>query len=468
MKKFICFFLLIAICLGAFGCAATPATTKPAIESWLEAGFARVDITPDFNIGLDGSGNSDTRISQSVLDPLYITCVALRSEKTTILVYTADTLGFSNNSVMAMLRSQIQLATGVPQSNLFFGATHTHSAPRLSSSTETFAKYLTLFTKAAVSAGKEAVSDLSPAKPQAATTELEGMNFVRHYKMSDGSIAGPNFGTYEGLEVVGHSGAADPELSMIKFCRGGDKKDILMLNWQAHPNNSTAVGYYKISADFVGKLRNKLEQDTGMQVAYFTGASGNVHIDTKLQSEAHNLPWNAYGEKLAQLTQEALPLLQDVGGTGIQVTEKIYLVSVEHSWDHTIALAHEVMNTYNSQGKDAATELCKAYDFTSHHQARTIIERAKLGKNHQWELRAFRVGDLGFTTGTYEMWSESGKYVKDNSPFDVTFVITGNLIYIPQEYAFSYRCYEADTTYFVKGTAEALEAEYINLLNAIQ
>ena len=75
---------------------------------------------------------------------------------------------------------------------------------------------------------------------------------------------------------------------------------------------------------------------------------------------------------------------------------------------------------------------------------------------------------MGFTTGTYEMWTESGKYVKDHSPFDVTFVITGNLIYIPAKEAFSYRNYEVDTTYYEEGTAEALVNEYINMLNSLK
>lgn len=467
MKKHICLLLVLMLTAGLFGCTAEPEVTQPPVESWLEAGFARVDVTPTFHVGLDGSGNADTRISKGIADNLTVTCVAMKSEKTTILVYTADTLGY-NNSLLTLFRPQIQMATGVPQDNIFFGATHTHSAPRLLLKTEEGEKYLNIFVSALKDAGQQAIEDLSPAVLQAATTDLQGMNFVRHYKMSDGSYAGPNFGTFDGLEIADYSGTADPELSMIKLDRGGSKKDILMLNWQAHPNNSTAVGYYLISADFVGKLRNKLEAETGMQVAYYTGASGNVHIDSKIEDDAHNLPWNVYGEKLAELTVQALPLLKDAGGTGIQVTGQNYLVQVDHSWDHTTTQAQEVMDLYKTEGQKAATALCGEYGFTSHHQARTIIERAQIGKELSWELRAFRVGNVGFTTGTYEMWTESGKYVKDNSPFDVTFVITGNLIYIPAEYAFDYRCYEADTTYFVKGTAEALADEYVSMLNSLK
>ena len=467
MKRNLCLLLALLLTVGLLGCAGAPAATEPIAESWLEAGFARVDATPDFNVGLDGSGNADTRISTGVLDNISVTCVALKAEKTTVLVYTADTLGF-NNTLLTLMRPQIQMATGVPQDNIFFGATHTHSAPRLLLKTEEGKKYLKQFCEAMTAAGQQAVSDLSPAKLQAATTELPGMNFVRHYKMSDGSYAGPNFGTFEGVDIADYAGTADPELSMIKLDRGGGKKDILMLNWQAHPNNSSSLGYYKISADFVGKARNKLEEETGMQVAYFTGASGNVHIDSKIKTDAHGMKWDAYGEKLAQLTIQALPLLKEVGGSGISVTGQMCLVSIDHSWDHMAAQAQEVMGVLSSKGQKAATALCREYGFTSHHQARSIVERSQIGKELQWELRAFRVGDLGFTTGTYEMWTESGKYVKDNSPYDVTFVITGNLIYIPMEYAYEYRCYEADTGYFVKGTAEKLADAYIKMLNEIK
>lgn len=469
MRRWFSLFLSILLVLGLMACGNTAAQpTQPEVESWLKAGFARVDITPAYNIGLDGSGNATTRISKGIADHLYMTCVALSDGEKTILVYTADTLGFNNTS-LPLLRNQIRMATGIPQEQVFFGATHTHSAPRLTTNSgDTFIKYYGSFCAAAVQAAEEAIADMAPAKLQAMTKDLQGMNFVRHYKMSDGSYAGPNFGTFTGLDIVDYAGEVDPELSMIKLDRGGDKQDILMLNWQAHPNNSSSLGYYLISADFVGKLRDKMEAQTGMQVAYFTGASGNVHIDSKIASDAHGLKWDAYGEKLADLAMEALPELKDVGGTGIAVTGQYYLAQIDHSMDHMLAQAQEVYNLWGTESKAAADEKGLEYDFTSVYQAKTIVERAQIGKELQWELRAFRVGDLGFTTGTYEMFTESGKYVKDNSPFDVTFVITGNLIYIPNEAAFAYRNYEADTTYFVPGTAELLAEEYVKMLRSLK
>ena len=152
MKKLFCVVLVLLLVFGLFGCAGTGTTaptTQPAAELWLEAGFARVDVTPGFNVGLDGSGNAATRISQGVADNLTVTCVAMRAEETTVLVYTADTLGF-NNTLLNQFRPLLEVATNVPQSNIFLGATHTHSAPRLLLKTEEGKQYLSLFSDALV------------------------------------------------------------------------------------------------------------------------------------------------------------------------------------------------------------------------------------------------------------------------------------------------------------------------------
>jgi hypothetical protein len=48
------------------------------------------------------------------------------------------------------------------------------------------------------------------------------------------------------------------------------------------------------------------------------------------------------------------------------------------------------------------------------------------------------------------------------------FIITGNSRYLPCKEAYDYRSYEADTSYFVKGTAEKLADEYVAMLNSLK
>ena len=84
------------------------------------------------------------------------------------------------------------------------------------------------------------------------------------------------------------------------------------------------------------------------------------------------------------------------------------------------------------------------------------------------EINAFSIGGVGFTTGTYEMFSDHGLYVKEHSPFDVTFVITGCSGYIPTPEAYVYRSYEADTGYYASGTGEKLAEAYVQMLGQVK
>ena len=91
-----------------------------------------------------------------------------------------------------------------------------------------------------------------------------------------------------------------------------------------------------------------------------------------------------------------------------------------------------------------------------------------MGKYLQMEMNTFCIGGIGFTTGTYEMFSDNGIFVKENSPFETTFVITGCSSYVPSDIAYTYRGYEADTGYYARGVGEALADQYVEMLKAIK
>jgi hypothetical protein len=91
-----------------------------------------------------------------------------------------------------------------------------------------------------------------------------------------------------------------------------------------------------------------------------------------------------------------------------------------------------------------------------------------MGQHIELHTGAFRVGGVGFTSGTYEMFAESGMQVKEGSPYEFTFLITGNSGYIPSLRNFEYRCYEADTGFYAPGAAEKLVENYIDMLKEIK
>lgn len=244
-----------------------------------------------------------------------------------------------------------------------------------------------------------------------------------------------------------------------------------MVNWHSHPANAAwQDGYNSVTADFVGHARMKLENDTGMMVAYYTGASGNLANKSLIESENtnNNKDYRAYGKILGEKIIALLPTLKPVDNSGIQTTRMTYNAPIDHSWDHMLPQANEVFELWKSEGKEKGDALGKTYGFTSSYQARAIRSRAALPETEQREMRAFRVGSIGFITGTYEMYTDHQIYVKENSPFDITFVITGCSGYIPNKASYEYRSYESDTSFYASGTGEAMAEEYVKLLNAIK
>lgn len=182
----------------------------------------------------------------------------------------------------------------------------------------------------------------------------------------------------------------------------------------------------------------------------------------------HRLNWRNYGEALADYALKALTDLKAVEGSGIETQQSKVIVEVDHSWDHMIIEANEVFTVWKTQSKAAGDALGRTYGFSSSYQARAIRTRSGMFPSEQMELNVCRVGGIGFVMGTYEMFSDAGLYIKRNSPFDITFIITGNHTYIPSAAAYDYRSYESDTGLYAKGTAEKLADEFVSMLNAVQ
>ena len=462
MKRFLALFLSLVMILSLCACGGGEAAAKDG----LKVGYGKVNLTPGYIVGLGGYSDAETRSSIGFLDYIYVICIAVSSGEETILLYTIDTCGLGRADKDA-IRSVVSRSSGIAEDKIFIGATHGHNCPALSSH-DTADQFVNDLHKYCSEAAATALADMAPATFYRAKADHEGMNFVRHYTLDDGTFLANS--EANGLEdrLIGHPMETDPEMIVLKFDREGDKQDILTVHWQAHPDSASTIGYNQISPGFIGPLRNKLEKDTGMLVAYFTGASGNQVGDSKIPSERNNLEWNEYGEKLAELAVGMLPSLTQVQGTEIKTTNRIVDANVDHSWDHMLNEANEIYDLWKSTNKATGDAAGKQYGFSSVYQARAIRSRANMGPIISMDVRAFSIGDVGFTTGTYEMFSTNGMFVKENSPFETTVIITGNSSYVPAQIAYTYRNYEIDTGFYAEGSAELLADNYVEMLNELK
>ena len=435
-------------------------------EQGLLAGFAKIDITPDYQVGLGGYSNAESRRNEGIAARIYATCIALTDGGETILLYTIDNCACARG-IADEIREVVTAATGIAEDKIFCAATHSHNAPSLFCHPEA-AMYRNELYAACARAAQLALEDRAPAKTLAAKKEFPGMNCVRHVELENGVAAGYNWKSFKS-PIKDFFGPADSQMVLVKFQRE-EKKDILLINWQGHPDCSRDIGFELISPSFPGPLRDTVEAGSGAHVAYFTGADGNMIIDCNMffPERAHGMNWRRYGVKIGTLALELMDELVEVEGSGIATKQVLFQTEVDHSWDHMVPQADEVFKLWKETDKPTGDALGKKYDFSSVYQARAIRDRAKMGEHIEMETNAFRVGGIGFTTGTYEMFAESGMQVKAGSPYEFTFLLTGNSGYIPAERNFEYRCYEADTGFWAKGTAEKLVENYISMLNDIK
>lgn len=435
----------------------------------LYTGFSKVDYTPDFPVGLAGYGNVFARRNTEIAAHVFVTCVAFRSGEDTALLYTIDTCGLRIYHIRRF-REAVQAATGVPETNIFFGATHSHNCPTMTPGGEpSVDKTLELMENAIVESAKNAIADLSETQMLAAKPLIPGMNFTRHYRTDDGRRLSANAGMVRKTDVLaGHLGPNDPYMVLVKLVREG-KKDIVLMNWQAHPDDAQEVGFCSIGSGFVGPTRDELEALSGCNVAYFNGASGNQVRKSRIPALNPDLPYVDYGKKLAQMAYAAFDQLQPISGTDIKVTRAMLPVVFNHTEDHKLEQAKEVVENIGKLEKEEFRALYKGYGFSTSAHARGVIHRADCGETDELELNAFRVGPLAFVTNTCETFSNQGLHAKEHSPFEYTMVITGNRSYLGAWHSYEYGAYEAvgGSSNYVQGTAEAMGEKWVELLTEL-
>ena len=468
MKKLLSVLLILAMTLSICACggAETPPETTEAPKT-LEIGFGRINATPSYPVSLHGYGEEELRITSNFTHYIYITCIAARYGEDTILFYTLD-IGSLRKGVPEQIRLAASEATGIPGENIFFGATHTHSGPSLFHDSVNNVKYQAEYYQHIASAAKLAIKDLAETTVSSTQFEIEGMNFVRHYIMSDDSVAGPNFGNL-GLGYKGHPTEPDRNMILVKFDRPEGKDDILLVNWSAHPANSTAIGRGIMSPDFIGPLRDKVEKQTGMKVAYFTGASGNIISHSYWNEENHGLAWNAYGEKLADYAIENLSKLETVEVNSLRHSQQVYQGTVDHTQDHLIPQCREInIVAFTDQDRTTANKMALELGLTSYYHALKVTTNASLGETAPLEMNAFSIGPIGFITADYEMFSDASIAIRKDSPFKHTLIMCTNQTYMPSDAAFEYGSYESSQTYFIRGTAETMVEEYLKMLESVK
>ena len=490
MKKILCLALACILLLGLCACqggepAGTNGTTAPQATEGTSAlkegqalvGFAAANITPDWPCGLSGFGNEKERISTGFKRYIYAMVLAITdAEGETMLLISVDAAGGGN--WLDTIRTEIERKFSIPMDHIVATAIHQHSTPVADE------KYTTFVLDLTVDAVEQALEDRAPATLMTNKVETTALNFVRHYWTNDGTIYTPNHGSSaSGLKC--HESDADNEMRLLKFVREGDKKPIILVNFQTHPLKGASASDTGIHSDWPGVMRETVEAKLGYHVMYVSGAGGNVDSTSSIKEENVSEDWVHHGERAANYVVKAEKSYQEAKLGDIRVKMVTNAYETDHTMDHMVENAKKIKAVWDQKGLAAANEELKKYpEFFSVYHAKLVIQKEQLGPTTDLTVGAIACGDIVFTTHPYEMFDTNGMELRAGTvgnenylpeeqmenPYDMTIVCTlanGHLGYIPSRMGYTNGGYSTDITKVAPGTGERIVGDVLEIVNEL-
>jgi len=392
----------------------------PHDPTGFSAGFGKILVNPEPGTGLGGFANTNERPSKTIQDDIYISCVAISDGEKTVLLFSLDANYVSAGNWKQVSRN-VEKELGISGENIILNASHSHAAPNIGGNNPNVAKYMKTFYAGALAAAKYAVADLDRTEVKTVKTQTEGLSYIRRYiKKSTGEFMG-NWPGSLNPEYYDHESLVDEEMLILYFDRV-NQKDIVLCNWPCHVTTVGSPTGGKVSSDFVGIFRDTVAEKLNVHCAFIQGAAGSTIPSGFLKGENANSDYKKLGADIAQVLFDAIPDLTPVKTGKIETLMKKYPA---------------VLNSHGSSNMN---------------------------------LFVIAFGDVAIATAPFEMDHQNGKFVKDNSPYPMTFMSAysnGACGYIPAESSFPNGGYEVESCQFVAGTGEAVANELVSALKQV-
>jgi len=436
----------------------------------LQAGFARVDITPPFGTLLDGYFFE--RPADGVLDPLQATAIAFDDGEKKAVLINLDDLGTAQPLMMRFRQAVAERVGTVPE-GVFIECTHTHLGPRtMDNLGYSFNhEHVEWMVVRIADVAELAMQDLKPVTYMGYTRGIvEGVSFVRRYRMKDGSIE-TNPGRLN-PNIVEPVSPPDTQSQLLVIERE-NAKEIGIVNFQVHPD---VIGGSKISADYPGFVRRTYEKLVENSLCvYINGAQGDSnHIDTTIPKPINSgYKWARYmGVKIAASVASKRDLLEELPIGKINFGQKNIFVTLNKGRPEQMEEAARLYKVFLEEGRDAAKELAKTMKTVSGYvEAKRIMGLEPMPPEKELYLTALSVGEWVVAGFPGEPFTDIGRAVKAESKFTLTMpscCSNGYEGYFPMSSCFDEGGYEVSTARFIKGTAEKVIEGSVELINSLK
>ncbi|MFX1555173.1 MAG: neutral/alkaline non-lysosomal ceramidase N-terminal domain-containing protein [Promethearchaeota archaeon] len=245
----------------------------------LMAGAYALPITPDTDeegkpINPDGSpvylagfGSFGSRPAQVIHDDIYARCLILDYDGTTIVFVALDLIGYFIEQV-DLVRTEIEKEYGIDANNVIIACTHTHSGPDTLGLWNSLDApgvnwlYMEYIGNRIVECISQAYQNMERASIRFASTSVPGL-----------------------MKNARDPGRVYPDLEVMKVDNWRGKTIATMINYAGHPETLWSDNL-ELSSDYVGYLRDKVEEELGGVAVFMNGALGGM-ITPDVESNEH-------------------------------------------------------------------------------------------------------------------------------------------------------------------------------------
>jgi neutral ceramidase len=262
VRFFLPLFLLLAL--------ASPPRRAAAADVPIQAGVARVEITPASLMPMYGYANRKCGPANGTHDPLFAKALVLRTGDSAVALVTLD-LG---SLVSEKLRLEVADKLGIPV--LLLAASHTHSGPAFLSQSDSGPtpegkEYLAELERKVFGVVRDAAASMFPARLGTGRGSLQ-LGYNRLLLRDDGRARA----LFDNPDRIPY-GPVDPEFMLLRVDDAAGAARALVVHYACH---AVVLGpaSCKYSADYPGALKAKVEAEMkGTECMFVQGGAGDIN-----------------------------------------------------------------------------------------------------------------------------------------------------------------------------------------------
>ena len=236
-------------------------------------GVASLDITPPIGIYFRNWGLSKSDVAEGIHRPMMLSCLTFQSTSggQPLILISADLGWWRTSEDENEMRTQVLEALSIEASQLMICLSHTHAGPSICRSDahrpggQFIGPYLESLKSKSIAAAQEALSNASSA------------TLTWHYGKCDLATNRDLRDQQNDRNIVGFNPdvLADDTLLVGRVCDEAQRIIASIVNYACHPT-TLAWDNPLVSPDFIGSMRETIENHTHAPCLFLQGASGDL------------------------------------------------------------------------------------------------------------------------------------------------------------------------------------------------